>query len=82
MPLVHFSYAGHARLGKLFGDHIVNLAAAAPQLPDTVAGFLAAGDEALDVFHAIDDERGRQSRSPMCGYCRRSRSRRNISASA
>lgn len=55
MPLVHFLHAGRARLGKLFGDHVVDLADAAPQLPATVADFLAAGEEALNAFHAVDD---------------------------
>lgn len=55
MPLVFFSHAGRARLGKLFGDHLVDLTAAAPPLPTTVAAFLAAGETALDAFHAVDD---------------------------
>jgi 2-keto-4-pentenoate hydratase/2-oxohepta-3-ene-1,7-dioic acid hydratase in catechol pathway len=56
MPLVHFSHAGRARLGKLFGDHVVDFTAAAPRLPDTVSDFLAAGQKALDVFHAVEDD--------------------------
>ena len=60
MPLVHFFHDDRARLGKLFGDHLVDLSAAAPHLPTDVVGFLAAGEEALDVFHEVDDgEKGR-----------------------
>lgn len=57
MPLVHFYHASRARLGKLFGDHIVDLSVAAPQLPDTVSDFLAAGQKALDVFRAVEDDK-------------------------
>jgi 2-keto-4-pentenoate hydratase/2-oxohepta-3-ene-1,7-dioic acid hydratase in catechol pathway len=55
MPLVHFSHDGRSRLGKLFGDHLVDLAVAAPQLPDNTIDFLAAGETALEAFHAISD---------------------------
>lgn len=55
MPLVHFAHAGHCRLGKLFGDHVVDLSVVAPHLPDTVIGFLEAGQPALDVFRAVPD---------------------------
>ena len=56
MPLIHFSHAGRAQLGKLFDDHLVDLAVVAPQLPANIADFLAAGEAALDVFHAVDDD--------------------------
>jgi 2-keto-4-pentenoate hydratase/2-oxohepta-3-ene-1,7-dioic acid hydratase in catechol pathway len=55
MPLVNFSHGGRSRLGKLFGDHLIDLSVAAPDLPDTVIGFLAAGDTALASFRAVDD---------------------------
>ncbi|MGK2911794.1 MAG: fumarylacetoacetate hydrolase family protein [Sphingobium sp.] len=55
MPLVNFSHDGHPRLGKLFGDHIADLAIAAPGLPATTIDFLAAGDAALAAFHAVED---------------------------
>ena len=56
MPLVNFAHGGRARLGKLFGDHVVDLAAAAPRLPGDVSEFLAAGDEARAAFHAVADD--------------------------
>jgi 2-keto-4-pentenoate hydratase/2-oxohepta-3-ene-1,7-dioic acid hydratase in catechol pathway len=55
MPLVFFSHYGRARLGKLFGDHIIDLAVAAPQLPGNVVDFLIAGEAALEAFHAVKD---------------------------
>jgi 2-keto-4-pentenoate hydratase/2-oxohepta-3-ene-1,7-dioic acid hydratase in catechol pathway len=55
VPLVHFS-DGRARLGKLFGDQIVDLSVAAPQLPTDTIGFLTAGDSAVRAFHAVKDE--------------------------
>lgn len=55
MPLVYFSQDGSSRLGKLFGDHVVDLSVAAPQLPGTVIKFLEKGQEALDAFHAVED---------------------------
>jgi len=56
MPLVHFSHDGRAGLGKLFGDHVVDLASVAPRLPGTVTEFLAAGDAALEAFHRVEDK--------------------------
>lgn len=56
MPLVYFSHGGTSRLGKVFGDHIVDLRVAAPDLPDTVIGFFEAGQPALERFHAVEDQ--------------------------
>ena len=42
MPLAVFSNGGARRLGKLFGDALVDLSLAAPSLPGDVASFLAA----------------------------------------
>ena len=56
MPLVYFSQGGSNRLGKLFDDHIVDLSVAAPELPDTITGFLKAGQSALDAFHSVEDQ--------------------------
>ena len=56
MPLVYFSHHGRARLGKLFGDHIVDLSIAAPQLPTDAIGFLTAGKPALDAFAGVTDQ--------------------------
>ena len=55
MPSVHFFHDYRARLGKLFGGHLVDLSTVAPHLPTDMVGFLAAGEEALDVFHEVDD---------------------------
>lgn len=55
MPLAYFSDEGGARLGKLFGDHLIDLSVAAPQLPDNIIGFLEAGAPALDAFRAVED---------------------------
>lgn len=57
MPLVNFLHDGRARLGKLFGDHVVDLSVVAPRLPANASDFLAAGEEALGLFHAVDDVR-------------------------
>ena len=55
MPLVHFHHRGQARLGKLFGDHLVDLSVAAPQLPTRIRAFLAEGEGAIAAFKAVDD---------------------------
>jgi 2-keto-4-pentenoate hydratase/2-oxohepta-3-ene-1,7-dioic acid hydratase in catechol pathway len=55
MPLIHFSHDGRTRLGKLFGDHLVDLAVAAPPIPNNIIDFLAAGETALEAFHAASD---------------------------
>jgi 2-keto-4-pentenoate hydratase/2-oxohepta-3-ene-1,7-dioic acid hydratase in catechol pathway len=53
---VHFAHRGRNRLGKLLGDHLVDLAAVAPDLPGDIAAFLVAGDGALAAFHRVDDD--------------------------
>jgi 2-keto-4-pentenoate hydratase/2-oxohepta-3-ene-1,7-dioic acid hydratase in catechol pathway len=58
MPLVHFSDASGARLGKLFGDHLVDLSIAAPQLPVSIIEILDAGKPALAQFHSVQDQPG------------------------
>lgn len=57
MPLVNFVQDGRARLGKLFGDRIVDLSIAAPDLPAAIIEFLEAGDAAVAAFKAVDDDR-------------------------
>lgn len=47
MKLVTFTQGGATRIGVLDGDGIVDLAAAAPQLPREMCAFLAAGADAL-----------------------------------
>ncbi len=53
MPLALFSTDGRARLGKVVGDALIDLAVAAPGLPHDVIGFLAAGDGAIAAFDAV-----------------------------
>lgn len=55
MPLASFSHEGRTQLGKVFGDHLVSLAAAAPNLPGDVIGFLQAGSAAVTAFTAVED---------------------------
>lgn len=60
MPLAYFENNGQARLGKLFGDYVVDLSATAPQFPVNIIDFLAAGDEALSVYRKVEDgEKGK-----------------------
>jgi 2-keto-4-pentenoate hydratase/2-oxohepta-3-ene-1,7-dioic acid hydratase in catechol pathway len=47
MRLVTFTHAGHTRVGVIVGDHVVDLAAAAPELPREMCALLAAGGSAL-----------------------------------
>jgi 2-keto-4-pentenoate hydratase/2-oxohepta-3-ene-1,7-dioic acid hydratase in catechol pathway len=47
MKLATFSHDGSTRLGAVDGDEIVDLAAAAPELPREMVDFLAAGGDAL-----------------------------------
>jgi 2-keto-4-pentenoate hydratase/2-oxohepta-3-ene-1,7-dioic acid hydratase in catechol pathway len=47
MKLATFTHDGSTRLGAVDGDEIVDLAAAAPELPREMVDFLAAGGDAL-----------------------------------
>jgi 2-keto-4-pentenoate hydratase/2-oxohepta-3-ene-1,7-dioic acid hydratase in catechol pathway len=47
MRLATFTHAGRTRVGVLAGDDVVDLAAAAPELPREMVAFLAAGAPAL-----------------------------------
>jgi hypothetical protein len=49
MKLVTFTQSDLTRIGVLQGDSIVDLAAAAPNLPREMCAFLAAGTAALDA---------------------------------
>jgi 2-keto-4-pentenoate hydratase/2-oxohepta-3-ene-1,7-dioic acid hydratase in catechol pathway len=53
MPIAVFSDGASRRLGKVFGDHLIDLSVAAPSLPGDVAAFLAAGETALDAYKAV-----------------------------
>ncbi len=52
MKLATFSHNGSTRIGVVTGDEIVDLAAAAPDLPREMVAFLEAGPEALTAAHA------------------------------
>lgn len=57
MPLAVFSQASSPpRLGKVFGDALVDLSRAAPDLPGTVIAFLGAGTGALKTFEAVRED--------------------------
>jgi len=47
MKLATFTHQGSTRIGVVDGDALVDLAAAAPELPRDMLGFLEAGDAAL-----------------------------------
>ncbi len=52
MRLVTFTEASSTRLGVLDGDHVVDLAASAPDCPREMCAFLAAGDQAMAAARA------------------------------
>ena len=57
MKLVTFTHARTTRIGIAIGDDVVDLTAAAPDLPRDMLAFLEAGDDAMAAAHAaIGDE--------------------------
>ena len=58
MPLAVFSQGDSPRLGKVFGDSLMDLSVAAPRLPGSVIAFLNAGDPARQIFDAVDRDAG------------------------
>ncbi len=52
MKLATFTHDGSTRIGVVDGDEVVDLAAAAPDLPREMVGFLEAGPEALAAAQA------------------------------
>jgi 2-keto-4-pentenoate hydratase/2-oxohepta-3-ene-1,7-dioic acid hydratase in catechol pathway len=52
MKLVTFTHAGTTRIGIAIGDDVVDLAAAAPDLPRDMLAFLEAGNDAMAAAHA------------------------------
>jgi 2-keto-4-pentenoate hydratase/2-oxohepta-3-ene-1,7-dioic acid hydratase in catechol pathway len=52
MKLVTFTHDGRSRVGVVDGDAVVDLAAAAPQLPTEMLALLEAGPSALQAAHA------------------------------
>ena len=57
MKLVTFTHQNVTRIGIADGDQVVDLAAAAPELPTEMCAFLAAGDAALEQARAADGPR-------------------------
>ncbi|WP_428312845.1 fumarylacetoacetate hydrolase family protein [Hydrocarboniphaga sp.] len=47
MKLATFTHAGKTRIGKIIDDRIIDLSAAAPDLPTDMVDFLVAGKEAM-----------------------------------
>jgi 2-keto-4-pentenoate hydratase/2-oxohepta-3-ene-1,7-dioic acid hydratase in catechol pathway len=62
MRLVTFTHSGSTRVGLLEDGQVVDLAAAAPDLPREMCAFLAAGERALDAARAA--ARGGKGRIP------------------
>lgn len=57
MPLAVFSQGdAPTRLGKVFGDALVDLSVAAPDLPGTAIAFLEAGRPAIEAFDAVRED--------------------------
>jgi 2-keto-4-pentenoate hydratase/2-oxohepta-3-ene-1,7-dioic acid hydratase in catechol pathway len=52
MKLATFTHDGSTRLGLVVGDEMVDLAAAAPDLPGEMIAFLEAGPEAMEAAEA------------------------------
>ncbi len=57
MKLATFTHDGTTRIGRVDGDEIVDLAAAAPDLPREMVAFLEAGAPALEAAQAADGAR-------------------------
>lgn len=65
MRLVSFTFDGSHRIGLVHGDEVVDLAEAAPSLPQDMPSFLAAGAPALDAARRAADASTR--RWPLTG---------------
>ena len=63
MKLATFSHGGTTRIGVVVDDQIVDLAAAAPELPREMTAFLAAGASALEAARTATSRAG--SRLPL-----------------
>ena len=57
MKLVTFSHQGATRIGVVAGEEVVDLAAAAPDLPQEMSAFLAAGANALEQARSTSGPR-------------------------
>jgi 2-keto-4-pentenoate hydratase/2-oxohepta-3-ene-1,7-dioic acid hydratase in catechol pathway len=54
MPIAVFSQGDAPRLGKVLGDHLIDLSMADPVIPADIIGFLEAGQDAVTRFQAVD----------------------------
>lgn len=57
MKLPTFTHQGDTRIGVVDGTTIIDLAAAAPELPTEMAAFLGAGEAAMAIARAADGPR-------------------------
>lgn len=53
MPIAVFSDSRPRRLGKVFGDALIDLSVAAPELPDNIVDFLKAGPQARAAYDSV-----------------------------
>lgn len=58
MPLAVFTQGNEPRLGKVFGDALIDLSVAAPDLPTTIVGFLEGGNKARAVYDRVTEGSG------------------------
>lgn len=58
MPLAVFSTKSTPRLGKVFGNALIDLSVAAPDLPSTVVGFLEAEPSARRAYDRVTEQSG------------------------
>ncbi|RJL14826.1 fumarylacetoacetate hydrolase family protein [Paracoccus siganidrum] len=58
MPLAAYSTTGEIRLGKVFGDRLIDIASIDPDFPRTIKAFLEAGDTARAAFDRISESDG------------------------
>ena len=65
MKLVTFTHQQQTRIGVVVGEEVVDLAAAAPELPRDMIAFLAAGEDALSVARKAADSAS--ARIPLTG---------------
>ena len=56
MKLATFSHGGRERIGVVVGELVIDLAAAAPELPTDMTAFLAAGDAAMERARACQTD--------------------------
>ncbi|MEH6833001.1 MULTISPECIES: fumarylacetoacetate hydrolase family protein [Falsihalocynthiibacter] len=58
MPIAVFTKNSRPRLGKVFGDALIDLSVAAPDLPDSIIAFLKAGAPARAAYDKVTRDSG------------------------